>query len=281
MSHTGVIDSVQALLPEWTVPVVVAVTTLGDVWFLFLLLPPLYWFGPARGWLADREDAGTLVGVVFCAFALVVGLKALFAVPRPPAAVHLVHADGYGFPSGHALGSTAVYGGMALLLDRWSRARRLLAATGLVAAISLSRVVLGVHHPTDVLAGVLVGLAPLGAVVAARRAGFERASPVVWLAALLGVGALAANLLAGTVTADVVQAFGAALGGALAWAWLDATGAVHRVSATTAAAGLVVFGALFAAVLTLEPPLVVTAVGNVVVFGGIVGLPGVEDLLAE
>lgn len=277
MSHSGVIQALQAALPEWAVPVVVAITTLGDVAFLFLLLPPLYWFGVEAGWLADREDAGALVGVVFCAFALVVGLKALFAVPRPPVEYHLIHADSYGFPSGHALGSTAVYGGIALLLDRWTRARRLLAAAVLVAAISLSRVALGVHHLTDVAAGVLLGIALLGSVVAARRAGYQRAAGVVWLAAILGIGALAANLAAGAVTIEVVQAFGAALGGALAWTWLDARGAVHRVSVTTAAAGLVVLGALFAAVLALEPSLPVTAAVNVVVFGGIVGLPGFRN----
>jgi undecaprenyl-diphosphatase len=69
-------------------------------------------------------------------------------------------------PSGHAATAAAAAGVVALL-----HPRRRLPLAPLVAAIALSRVYLGVHYPSDVLAGAALGLAIAWAVVAlARRA---------------------------------------------------------------------------------------------------------------
>jgi undecaprenyl-diphosphatase len=94
------------------------------------------------------------------------GLKALIARPRPVLDGPVAHASGYSFPSGHAAGAAALYGSLVLLasplLRRWARV--LLWATGalLVAAVAASRVLLGVHYPSDVTAGVALGLAWVG-----------------------------------------------------------------------------------------------------------------------
>jgi undecaprenyl-diphosphatase len=95
---------------------------------------------------------------------LSIALKSLFDRPRPDVVVHLVNVSSASFPSGHALGAAAIYLTLAALLARELSRRRLRAftvsvATLIVVIIGLSRIYLGVHWPTDVLAGWCVGAA--------------------------------------------------------------------------------------------------------------------------
>lgn len=85
-------------------------------------------------------------------------LKELFAAPRPFAfALPLPHmASGYSFPSGHAAGGMALYGAIAVL---WPNRKTQLACATMILAMGASRCWLGVHWPTDVLAGWIEGLA--------------------------------------------------------------------------------------------------------------------------
>ena len=110
--------------------------------------------------------AGTLIAVALA----VDHAKDFVARPRPDDP--LVQAYGYSFPSGHAFTSTVSYGLLAIIAWRSDlplRYRQLIvvAAILLVALIGCSRIALGVHYPTDVLAGWLGGIAVLGLVVAA------------------------------------------------------------------------------------------------------------------
>jgi membrane-associated phospholipid phosphatase len=87
-------------------------------------------------------------------------LKLSFHRARPEVA--FVHLDTYSFPSGHAMISTAAYGALAYLawgpLRTWQRRLILVAGTAvLVALIGFSRLYLGVHYLSDVLAGVAGG----------------------------------------------------------------------------------------------------------------------------
>jgi undecaprenyl-diphosphatase len=94
------------------------------------------------------------------------GLKALIARPRPVLNSPVADASGYSLPSGHAGGAAAVYGSLVLLavplLRRWARVLLWAARALLVAAVAASRVLLGVHYPSDVTAGVALGLAWVG-----------------------------------------------------------------------------------------------------------------------
>ena len=92
------------------------------------------------------------------------GLKALYHRERPAVVPHLAYVDSASFPSGHSLSSSVVYLTMAALLAQSALRRRekvylMAIAFGLTFLIGFSRVFLGVHYPTDVLAGWSAGTA--------------------------------------------------------------------------------------------------------------------------
>ncbi len=105
------------------------------------------------------------------------GLKALNDSPRPPE--HLVRvtesANGLGFPSGHTMGSTLLYGVLLILATRHitSRPLRLAAqivSAAMIALAGISRIYVGAHWPSDVLGGYIWGvIAILVVFIAARR----------------------------------------------------------------------------------------------------------------
>lgn len=97
-----------------------------------------------------------------CTGATVELVKLLIARPRPPALPMVAFEDGFGFPSGHSAHSTAVYLMVAVLLGRvlpvlWQRIAVVVVAVLCIGLTVCSRVVLGVHSPSDVLAGLLLG----------------------------------------------------------------------------------------------------------------------------
>lgn len=100
-------------------------------------------------------------------------LKLAFERPRPPLRTAELEVSSYAFPSGHTSAAMAVYGALALILlrqRRWrSRLAVLVPAAALIAVVGLSRVSLGVHYPTDVVAGLAVGVACLSVCAAAAQ----------------------------------------------------------------------------------------------------------------
>jgi membrane-associated phospholipid phosphatase len=113
-------------------------------------------------------------------------LKATFERPRPSFAEPLATAAGFSFPSGHAMVSLTVYGALAFVAAAGMRSRRaqvlvVVSALALVLAIGFSRLYLGVHYASDVLAAYAAGLAWLIlcalALLGASRLRSRRRSP--------------------------------------------------------------------------------------------------------
>ncbi|MFB6085097.1 MAG: phosphatase PAP2 family protein [Halorientalis sp.] len=279
-------------LPDPLIAAFALVTLLGDVAAYFLLFSLLYWLAdrtPVLGDRLDRPVIGQVVALGFGALALVVVLKHVFALPRPPGADRpvtvggvpaplraLVRAatvdDGYGFPSGHALGSTVVYGGLGWLTATRDDRRPLYVGATLAALISLSRVVVGVHYLGDVLAGIALGVAWLA--VAVRYLPTPRRSfPAAGACAAVGLAVVGP-------TEYLLFGLGASLGGSVAW-WtlaerIPATATSGREALATAALGVVIVGGLLAVVAALDPAPLPGVVAAAVVVGALVAVPVVE-----
>ena len=102
-------------------------------------------------------------------------LKLGFERPRPSIFVPVVDTVSSSFPSGHAMSSAIVYGTVAYLAARlhrrrWARWLVMMFALVVIVLISFSRMYLGVHYPSDVLAGVIIGLAWAGFCMATLEA---------------------------------------------------------------------------------------------------------------
>jgi membrane-associated phospholipid phosphatase len=148
------------------------VTTLGSTAGLALVAAAAAAYLLRRG---RRRDAALVVVTLVVAQLLTWILKAIFERPRPTFDDPVATASWFSFPSGHALSSIAVYGALAYVVARGvgsPRARTgvLGAAALLVATIGFSRLYLGVHYLTDVLAGYSAGLALLLLAIGALHA---------------------------------------------------------------------------------------------------------------
>ena len=133
--------------------------------------------GVAAGvrWPRLRDMAWTMPIAAAGAGAIILTAKAIFHRHRPTFFPPIMPATGYSFPSGHSLFAMSVYGMLGYFLGtltrnptdrRWIHASTLL----LIAMVGLSRIYLGVHYPTDVLAGWSLGVPWLVICIVIREA---------------------------------------------------------------------------------------------------------------
>lgn len=147
--------------PAWLERAMVDLTALGGGPFLTLLT-----IAAAGFLLAARKWGMALFVVAAIAGGGLAGklLKWIFVRDRPDLVPHLVSVDSASFPSAHAMNSAVTFLTLGVLLSRTQEDRRLkayLMGTALVLTliVGFSRVYLGVHWPTDVVAGWAVGAA--------------------------------------------------------------------------------------------------------------------------
>ncbi|HHS96730.1 MAG TPA: phosphatase PAP2 family protein [Chloroflexi bacterium] len=126
-------------------------TFLGEEEFFLILLPLVYWC------LDRRTGARLTVLFLFSAYLNAVA-KVVAGQPRPfeytDRVRPLAEAEGGGFPSGHTQSAVVVWGYLA---SQFRRTWLWVVAALLMALIPLSRIYLGVHFPTDVLGGYVIG----------------------------------------------------------------------------------------------------------------------------
>src|SRR5699024_4954577 len=95
-----------------------------------------------------------------------------------PSMLRLIEISGFSFPSGHAMGSTIFFGSLGAIIkhtDLNNKALLMTVCATFILMISSSRVYLGVHYPTDVLAGVVIGLAVVVGTSALLHKKFKKA----------------------------------------------------------------------------------------------------------
>ena len=128
-----------------------ALTFLGDEIFYLIFMPLFYW-------CIDRRTGARLFFLLLFSAYLNGIAKVLADLPRPftydPRVQAIVHAGGGGMPSGHTQNAVVIWG---FLAARSGKKAAWLIAAFLMIGIPLSRVYLGVHFPTDLMGGYLLG----------------------------------------------------------------------------------------------------------------------------
>jgi len=170
--------------PRWLQETVRDFTALGGVGVLSLITLAVSVFLLLDG---KRRAAGLVVVAVGGGLVLATLLKHGFGRPRPELVPHGSYVYTSSFPSGHAMLSAVTYLTLGALLARLQPRRELKAfllgvAIVLTFLVGVSRVYLGVHWPTDVLAGWTAGgvwaiLCWLAALTLQRRGEIERGKP--------------------------------------------------------------------------------------------------------
>lgn len=147
--------------PEWLPQVMKDLTALGGAAVLSLLSLSVVGFLilERKGRIALLVVASVVGGLLLAGV-----LKKGFQRPRPEIVPHLTHETTSSFPSGHSMLSAVTYLTLGTLLARHYRDHRLkifflTAAASISLMVGISRVYLGVHYPSDVLAGWCAGTA--------------------------------------------------------------------------------------------------------------------------
>lgn len=112
-------------------------------------------------WRKHTKEALLFLFIILSGFLLNNLTKAMFQIPRP-GIDPIYQATFYSFPSGHAMNSFIFYATLAYFVYHFTKQKLLSIAIGsccllLILLIGFSRVYLGVHYPSDVLAGFIAG----------------------------------------------------------------------------------------------------------------------------
>ncbi|UBH07575.1 phosphatase PAP2 family protein [Macrococcus armenti] len=141
-----------------TTSIMLGYTKIGEVWSMILLSLLIVCYLMLKRMKIDA---------LFFALSMILSgilnplLKNIFDRERPTL-LRLIDITGFSFPSGHAMGSCAFFGSLAILISKNTSSSFKPYFIGLcvftILMISISRVYLGVHYPTDIIAGIIGGI---------------------------------------------------------------------------------------------------------------------------
>ena len=146
--------------PAWLPEIMAELTALGGTAVTTVVL--LFSIGYLA--LEGRLGAAALVTAASAGGGLLsFGLKQAFGRDRPSIVPHLVMVRSHSFPSGHSISTAVIYLTLGALLARFAAHRRsriyvISLSLGVTFLVGVTRVYLGVHYPSDVLAGWAAGL---------------------------------------------------------------------------------------------------------------------------
>ncbi|ADK80038.1 phosphatase PAP2 family protein [Sediminispirochaeta smaragdinae] len=133
------------------------ITMLGEETIMVVVLSWIYWN-------VSKEKGSNIVLLLLLSASVNGFLKLLFGVPRPYELLETIRAKrletaaGYSFPSGHSQAAATFYFACAASLPERFRKEAVGCALAITALVALSRLYLGVHWPTDVAVGVILGI---------------------------------------------------------------------------------------------------------------------------
>ncbi|OIB58868.1 phosphatase PAP2 family protein [Natrialba sp. SSL1] len=213
--NLGVTELLRNTLPEWTVPIFEVTALLGDEFVVVGVLGLFAISGASQAASSDTDRllpdrTAFVLAVVLGGLALTLVLKTAFGSPRPPESLQAVPRESNGFPSGHTMAATVLWGALAIWSLQSTARRRTVAAASIVGLVAFSRLALGVHFLVDVLASVAFGL---GYLYLAARLTNEQPAPM--FAGAIGLGTIALLITGGET--DGWLAFAGCVGGAGAW----------------------------------------------------------------
>ena len=159
---TSIQTAIRGDLPETLTLLFRAITHLIDIPVIITWVLIVAFIFYRKQW---KLESYLMLGNLTLAGILIVTFKNIYQRPRPEI-VHLVEEKGFSFPSGHSLAVTLMVGSLIVILSQriknttWRKVVQILLSLYLVSVL-VSRVYLGVHYPSDVIASLCVGLGVL------------------------------------------------------------------------------------------------------------------------